>query len=90
MIPLIYKELVSDEQEKRIYTIIRIWYFYVDIKPIMDAKGISQNILSKITDLSINTIRSYYHSNVKRVDLDVISRIVMALDCEINDILKKR
>ena len=55
--------------------------FYVDI---------SQNILSKITDLSINTIRSYYHSNIKRVDLDVISRIVMALDCEINDVLKKK
>lgn len=64
--------------------------FYVDIKSIMEAKGISQNILSKITDLSINTIRSYYHSNIKRVDLDVISRIVMALDCEINDVLKKK
>lgn len=64
--------------------------FYVDIKSIMEAKGISQNILSKITDLSINTIRSYYHSNIKRVDLEVISRIVMALDCEINDILKKK
>jgi len=64
--------------------------FYVDIKSIMEAKGISQNILSKITDISINTIRSYYHSNVKRVDLDVISRIVMALDCEINDVLKKK
>lgn len=64
--------------------------FYVDIKQIMEAKGISQNLLSKITDLSINTIRSYYHSNIKRVDLDVISRIVMALDCEINDVLKKK
>lgn len=64
--------------------------FYVDIKSIMETKGISQNILSKITDLSINTIRSYYHSNIKRVDLDVISRIVMALDCEINDVLKKK
>ena len=64
--------------------------FYVDIKSIMEAKGISQNILSKITDLSINTIRSYYYSNIKRVDLDVISKIVMALDCEINDILKKK
>lgn len=64
--------------------------FYVDIKSIMEAKGISQNILSKITDLSINTIRSYYHSNIKRVDLDVISRIVMALGCEINDVLKKK
>lgn len=64
--------------------------FYVDIKSIMEERGISQNILSKITDISINTIRSYYHSNVKRVDLDVISRIVMALNCEINDVLKKK
>lgn len=64
--------------------------YYVDIKTIMEEKGISQNLLSKITDLSINTIRSYYHSNIKRVDLDVISRIVMALDCEINDVLKKK
>ena len=64
--------------------------FYVDIKSIMEEKGISQNILSKITDLSINTIRSYYHSNIKRVDLDVISRIVMALECEITDVLKKK
>ena len=64
--------------------------FYVDIKQIMEEKCISQNILSKITDISINTIRSFYHSNVKRVDLDVISRIVMALDCEINDVLKKK
>lgn len=60
------------------------------MKSIMEEKNISQNILSKITDLSINTIRSYYHSNVKRIDLDVISRIAKALDCEISDILKKK
>ena len=53
-------------------------------------RNISQNILSKITDLSINTIRCYYHSNIKRVDLDVISRIAKALNCDINDILKKK
>ena len=64
--------------------------YYVDIKTIMEEKGISQNVLSKITDLSINTIRSYYHSNIKRIDLDVVSRIAKALECDINDILKKR
>ena len=77
--------------KKKEYTpLLEYDIFYVDIKPIMEANGISQNILSKITDLSINTIRSYYHSNVKRVDLDVISWIVMGLDCEINDVLKKK
>ena len=64
--------------------------YYVDIKTIMEEKGISQNILSKITDLSINTIRSYYHSNIKRIDLDVVSRIAKALECDISDILKKK
>ena len=64
--------------------------YYVDIKTIMEEKGISQNILSKITDLSINTIRSYYHSNIKRIDLDVVSRIAKALECDINDIFKKK
>ena len=64
--------------------------YYVDIKTIMEEKGISQNVLSKITDLSINTIRSYYHSNIKRIDLDVVSRIAKALECDISDILKKK
>ena len=77
--------------KKKEYTpLLEYDIFYVDIKSKMEEKGISQNILSRITDVSINTIRSYYHSNVKRVDLDVISRIVMALDCEINDVLKKK
>ena len=77
--------------KKKEYTpLLEYDIFYVDIKSIMEEKGISQNILSKITDISINTIRSYYHSNIKRVDLDVISRIVMALDCEINHVLKKK
>ena len=77
--------------KKKEYTpLLEYNIFYVDIKSIMEERGISQNILSKITDISINTIRSYYHSNVKRVDLDVISRIVMALECEINDVLKKK
>lgn len=61
--------------------------YYVDIKSIMQTKDISQNILAKMTKLSINTIRSYYHSNIKRIDLDVLSRICNALECNIEDIL---
>lgn len=61
--------------------------YFVNIKTIMINKGISQNILSKMTGISINTIRSYYHSNIKRIDLDVVSRICKALDCKISDII---
>ncbi len=77
-------------KKKEYTTLSEYEIVYVDIKSIMEEKNISQNILSKITDLSINTIRSYYHSNIKRIDLDVISRIAKALDCEISDILKKK
>lgn len=64
--------------------------YYIDIKKVMKDKDISQNILAKMTRLSINTIRSYYHSNIKRVDLDVLSRICTALDCKVDDILKSK
>lgn len=64
--------------------------YYVDIKTTMQAKGISQNILAKMTRLSINTIRSYYHGTIKRVDLDVLSRICNALECNVQDILIAR
>ena len=47
----------------------------------------SQNILAKTTGLAINTIRTYYHSKIKRTDLDVLSRICKALDCNIQDII---
>ena len=51
--------------KKKEYTpLLEYDIFYVDIKPIMEAKGISQNILSKITDLSINTIRSCVEDQV--------------------------
>ena len=84
-------ELVSSMSKKKEYkTLSEYEIYYVDIKSIMDEQNISQNILAKITDLSINTIRCYYHSNIKRVDLDVISRIAKALNCDINDILKKK
>ena len=86
-----YGEMVPSMSKKKEYDILSEYeIYYVDIKSIMDEQNISQNILSKITDLSINTIRCYYHSNIKRVDLDVISRIAKALNCDINDILKKK
>ncbi len=74
-------------KKKEYQEIITYDIYFIDIKTIMNIKGMSQNILSKITGLSINTIRTYYHSKVKRVDLDVLSRICKALDCNVDDIL---
>ena len=72
----------KDYQEISTYHI-----YYVDIKTIMNSKNISQNILAKTTGLTINTIRTYYHSKIKRVDLDVLSRLCKALNCNVQDII---
>ncbi len=74
--------------KKKEYKEITTYDMYtINIKPIMKTKGISQNILAKMTRLSINTIRAYYHSNIKRVDLDVLSRLCNVLECEVEDII---
>jgi len=63
--------------------------YYVDIEPIMKKKDISKNSLCRMTGIAYNALQRYCKSEIKRVDLDVISRICEALDCEISDIIKK-
>jgi len=63
--------------------------YYVDIEPIMKKKDISKNSLCRMTGIAYNALQRYCKSEIKRVDLDVISRICEALDCEISDIIKR-
>lgn len=63
--------------------------YYVDVEPIMKAKGISKNSLCRMTGIAYNALQRYCKSEIKRVDLDVISRICEALECNIEDIIKK-
>lgn len=63
--------------------------YYIDLATIMNRKGISKNLLCRMTGLAYSALQRYYKSELKRIDLDVISRICAALDCEISDILKK-
>lgn len=55
----------------------------------MEQKGISKNSLCRMTGIAYNALQRYCKSEIKRVDLDVISRICRALDCEISDVIKK-
>ena len=42
-----------------------------------------------MTNIAYNALQRYYKYEIKRIDLDVISRICAALECDITDILKK-
>lgn len=63
--------------------------YYIDLATMMKKRDISKNHLCRLTGLAYNALQRYYKSELKRVDLDVISRICAALDCEISDVLKK-
>jgi len=75
--------------KKEIQEIKNYKTYYVDIEPIMKNKGISKNSLCKMTGIAYNALQRYCKSEIKRVDLDVISRICTALNCEINEVLKR-
>ncbi|WP_320931390.1 helix-turn-helix transcriptional regulator [Hungatella sp.] len=64
--------------------------YYIDLATIMNEKKISKNHLCRMTGLAYSALQRYYKSEIKRLDLDVISRICAALNCEISDILKRQ
>lgn len=76
-------------KKKNIVEITSYSVYYVDLLPIMKEKNISKNSLCRMTGLAYNALQRYCKSEIKRVDLDVISRICAALDCELSDIIKK-
>lgn len=63
--------------------------YHLSLEPIMKKKDISKNQLCRMTGLAYSAMQRYYKSELKRIDLDVISRICSALECEIEDILKR-
>lgn len=65
-------------------------YGYVEIllNDVIYSKGISKNVLAERANLQRTQLNSYCNNKVKRLDLDVISRLCSALECNVDDILK--
>lgn len=76
-------------KKKNIKELTEYEIYYVDLQSIMQKKDISKTSLCKMTNIAFNSLQRYYKSDIKRVDLDVISRLCAALECEITDIIKK-
>jgi len=62
--------------------------FYIDLSTVMKEKNMSKNKLCNLTGLKFNALQRYYKNELKRVDLDILSRICTALECDIEDIIK--
>jgi len=76
-------------RRKEIREIENYELYRVDIETIRKEKNISKNSLCKMTNITFNVLQRYCRAEIQRVDLDVISRICKALDCEISDVIKK-
>lgn len=59
----------------------------LNLREVMEKKGINRFNLSKNTNTKIDTINKLYFNNIYKVDLDVLARICSYLKCDINDIL---
>lgn len=60
----------------------------LDIKTIMDKKGITISQIVKLTGLHHKVIRRYYEGTIVRYDKEVLSKLCFVLECNLDDILK--
>lgn len=66
------------------------YYYKIDItlRDVMKKKGINRFRLAQKTNTKIETINRFYFNNVYKIDLDVLGRICLYLNCDISDVLK--
>jgi len=60
-----------------------------NIKKIRQEKGISQDRLSKLADLSLNTVVNVESGTSPNPTIETLSKIALALDVGVNDLIKK-
>lgn len=59
----------------------------VMLNQILDTKGISQNQLAKNTGISVSTLRNLNHNKTTRINFDILEKICIYLNCNVDDIL---
>lgn len=60
----------------------------IKLSELLGKNKMTRKALAEMVDARPNTIGDLYHEKVKRVELDLLSRICEALDCEISDLLE--
>ena len=60
----------------------------IDIKTLMDEKGISRNMLARAINTRFEVIDKWYNGHVEKIDADVLARICYVLECAPGDIIR--
>ena len=74
--------------KKEIFTINHYGSVSIEIKSIMEQKGISRNALARAINARFEVINKWYHGRVEKIDADILARICYVLECTPADIIK--
>ena len=55
---------------------------------VLGREKMTRKKLAELTNVRPNTIGDLYNENVKKIDLDLLSRICHTLHCDISDLLE--
>lgn len=72
---------------REIYTLNQYGHIEINIKQIMDNKGISRNALARAVNTRFEVIDKWYHGHVEKIDADILARICYVLECSPADII---
>ena len=71
-----------------VYTLKDYGKATINLKAIIDKKGISRNKLCNMIAAYYDLVNRYYNNKVIRIDLDIIARLCYVLNCSVDDIIK--
>ncbi len=74
--------------KKEIFTINHYGSISVEVKSIMDSKGLSRNALARAINARFEVINKWYNGTVEKIDADILARICYVLECTPADIIK--
>lgn len=63
-------------------------YVKVKLKEKMDAKNITVNQMSKMTNVAYDIIKKYYYGRNYSISMEILAKFCFILDCKIGDILE--
>lgn len=60
----------------------------INLKEILDARGLTRYYVAKASNTRFEVINKWYENKVEKLDLDVLARICYVLNCVPSDIIK--
>ena len=72
---------------RRIDYSIDFGHIKLKLNEVMDAKGISINMLSRLSDVKYDIVKKYYYGENYGCNFEILAKFCYILDCKLSDII---